>query len=149
MFASRPEAVAAELARVVRPGGRLVLTTWRPDSTIFEMFKTMKPYMPPPPSPPPPSPFEWGREDRVGALLGTHFDLTFEPGTTVLRMPSGDEVWSTFFEGYGPTRVLANSLDPQRREALRRDFVALHERHRGSCGIAMPRDYLVTLGVRK
>ena len=39
MFASRPAAAAAELARVTRPGGRLVLTTWRPDSTVFGMFR--------------------------------------------------------------------------------------------------------------
>ena len=50
MFASRPEAAAAELARVCRKGGRVALTTWPPDSTVFEMFMVMKPYMPPPPA---------------------------------------------------------------------------------------------------
>ena len=32
MFASRPEAAASELARVVRKGGRIALTTWTSDS---------------------------------------------------------------------------------------------------------------------
>ena len=70
MFASNPEAVAAELARVCRKGGRIGLTTWPPDGTIAGLFKVMRPFMPPPPPSPPPSPFEWGRPERVTALLG-------------------------------------------------------------------------------
>ena len=65
MFASRPEAAAAELARVCRPGGRIALTTWLSDGNLFKMFQVMRAYMPPPPSPPPPSPFEWGRTERI------------------------------------------------------------------------------------
>ncbi len=65
MFASRPEAAAAELARVCRKGGRIALTTWLSDSNLFKMFMVMKPYMPPPPTPAPPSPFEWGKTERI------------------------------------------------------------------------------------
>lgn len=149
MFVARPEAAAAELARVVRRGGRIALTTWRPDGAIPEIFKTMRPYMPPPPVPPPPSPFAWGAEARLTELLGERFDLEFEAGNSVLRMPTGESVWDLFVEGYGPTRTLAGNLDAERRAALKRDFVALHEKHRTACGIAMPREYVVTIGVRK
>jgi len=82
-------------------------------------------------------------------LLGDAFDLRFETGTTTLRMPDGRSVWELFVEGYGPTKALAASCDAQRRESLRRDFIAFHERHRSDLGIAMPRDYLVTIGSRK
>jgi ubiquinone/menaquinone biosynthesis C-methylase UbiE len=41
MFASRPEAAAAELARVTKKGGRVALTTWLPDSNLFKMFMVM------------------------------------------------------------------------------------------------------------
>jgi len=149
MFVSRPEAAAAELARVTRKGGRLGLVTWLPGSAVEEIFQTMRPYMPPPPDNPPPSPFAWGREGRVRELLGDTFDLAFEPGTTVLRMPSGQTVWDIFVTGYGPTKTLAASLDPERRTALRRDFIAMHEKHRSPVGLAMPRDYLCTIGTRK
>lgn len=149
MFVARPEVAAAELARVVRPGGRLALATWRPDSTIFDLFKTMKPYMPPPPSTPPPSPFAWGTEDRLTELLGGAFDLAFESGTSMLRMPSGEAVWDVFVGGYGPTKTLANSLDPERAAGLKRDFIAMHEQYRAPNGLAMPREYVVTLGVRR
>ena len=45
MFVSRPEAAAAELARVVKKGGRLGLVTWAPSSTVAEIFKVMRPYI--------------------------------------------------------------------------------------------------------
>ena len=147
MFASRPEAVAKELARLCRPGGRIGLTTWPPGGTVAGLFGVMRPYMPPPPSPAPPSPFEWGRPERVSELLGGDFDLRFETGTTVLRMPSGERAWEVFCTGYGPTKMLHQTTD--RKDDLRRDFIAFHEAHRTDLGIAMPRDYLVVVGTRR
>jgi hypothetical protein len=114
-----------------------------------EIFQTMRPYMPPPPASPPPSPFAWGREDRVRELLGDTFDLSFERAATVLRMPSGQTVWDIFVAGYGPTKMLAGSLEPERRAALQRDFIAMHEKYRTPAGVAMPREYLCTVGIRK
>lgn len=149
MFVGNPEAAAAELARVCRKGGRLGLTTWPADGTIAGLFKVMKPYMPEPPSPPPPSPFEWGSRERVKQLLGPAFDLCFEAGTTVLREPSGLAVWELFVAGYGPTKSLAANLEPARRESLKRDFIAYHDSFKAELGVAMPRDYLVTIGIRK
>jgi SAM-dependent methyltransferase len=149
MFASRPEEVAKELARLCRPGGRIGLTTWPPTSTLAKMFQMMKPYMPPPPTPAPPSPFEWGREDRVKELLGRDFILKFDTGTTVLRMPSGEAVWEVFSKGYGPTKTLYQNAG-DRKEDLHRDFVAFHEAYRNAdFGVAMPREYLVTVGTRR
>jgi hypothetical protein len=40
------------------------------------------------------------------------------------------------------------SLDDERRRQLRRDFIAFHDRFRTELGVTMPRDYLVTIGVR-
>ena len=80
----RPEAAASELARVVRPGGRIALSTWAPDGTVFGMFQVMRAYMPAPPPPAPPSPFAWGRPERIRELLGEAFDLRFENGHVVL-----------------------------------------------------------------
>ena len=149
MFVSKPEAAAAELARVCKKGGRIGLMTWPADGTIAGLFKVMKPYMPAPATPLPPSPFEWGSRERVQQLLGAAFDLHFETGTTVLREPSGLAVWELFVKGYGPTKVLAAALDPERREGLKRDFIAYHDSFRSELGVAMPRDYLVTIGTHK
>ena len=111
MFASKQEAAAAELARVCRKGGRIALTTWLADSSVFQMFQVMKRYMPPPPSPPPRSPFEWGRIERIRELLGNDFDLRFEKGVSYYREPTAEAAWETFSTGYGPTRALAGNLD--------------------------------------
>ena len=35
------------------------------------------------------------------------------------------------------------------RDVLKRDFIAYHDGFRNDLGVAMPRDYLVTVGVRK
>jgi len=148
MFASRPEAAAAELARVCRTGGRIALTTWLSDSNLFKMFEVMKRYMPPPPSPAPRSPFEWGRTDRIRDLLGSAFQLRFEKGVSYYREPNGDAAWQTFSTGYGPTLTLANSLDPARREALHQDFAAFHDGFPTELGICVPREYWLTIGVR-
>jgi ubiquinone/menaquinone biosynthesis C-methylase UbiE len=149
MFVSRPDAAADELSRVCKPGGRIALATWPSDGTIAGLFKVMKSYMPAPASPAAPSPFEWGSKERVQQLLGASFDLRFETGTTVLRVPSGEAVWDLFVSGYGPTKALASSLDSQRQEDLKRDFIAYHDGFKNDLGIAMPRDYLVTIGIRK
>jgi SAM-dependent methyltransferase len=148
MFASRPEAAAEELARVCRKGGRIALTTWAPDGSLFKMFQVMKRYAPPPPSPAPPSPFEWGRTERVQQLLEPAFSLQFEKGISYYREPSGEAAWDTFSNGYGPTRSLAASLDPELRSMFREDFVAFHDRFRSELGICVPREYWLTVGVR-
>jgi SAM-dependent methyltransferase len=149
MFASRPEAAAAELARVTKRGGRIALTTWLSDSNVFKMFQVMKAYMPPPPSPAPPSPFEWGRTERISQLLGDAFDLKFEKGVSFYREPDGEAAWNTFSTGYGPTKALAASLDDARRAELRRDFIAFHDGFPTELGICVPREYWVTVGWRK
>jgi len=148
MFASRPEAAAAEIARVCRKGGRIALTTWTPDSSVYKMFEVMRRYMPPPPSPAPRSPFEWGKTDRIVELLGGAFSLRFEKAVSYYREPSEEAAWITFSTGYGPTRSLVNSLDAERQAALHDDFTAFHARYPTELGICVPRDYLLTIGVR-
>jgi SAM-dependent methyltransferase len=148
MFASRPDAAAAELARVCRKGGRIALTTWLSDGNLTKMFEVMKRYMPPPPTPAPRSPFEWGRTERIRELLGSAFALRFENGTSFYREPSGEAAWDTFSTGYGPTRSLAGALDPARRAAFHQDFVAFHDGFATELGVCVPRDYWLTIGLR-
>lgn len=150
MFVARPEVAAAEIARVCRKGGRVALTTWLPDSNVFEMFRVMRAYMPAPPTPAPPSPFEWGRRERIEELFGAHFDLAFERGETIYYDSSGDAVWNAFTSGYGPTKALASSLEAGKREQFKREFIEFHdERFKAPLGISMPRQYLLTVGVRR
>ena len=149
MFASRPEAAAEEMARVCRPGGRIALTTWTSDGNVFKMFQVMKAYMPATQAPAPPSPFEWGNTDRIRQLLGRDFELRFERAVSYYREPSAEAAWQTFSTGYGPTRMLADTLEPSKRDALRADFIAFHAGFPTALGICVPREYWLTVGVRK
>lgn len=67
--------------------------------------------------------------------------------TTILRMPSGKAAWDIFVDGYGPTKAVYQSTD--RKDELKRDFIAFHDAYRTEMGIAMPRDYLVIIGTRR
>lgn len=148
MFASRPENVAAELARVCRPGGRLALVAWTPESTVASMFGVVRGFMPAPPSGAV-SPFAWGRRERMRELLGDAFDLRFEDGVSFYREPDAQSAWNTFVNSYGPIRSLAATLGDERGATFRKDFIALHERYATELGITMPREYLLAIGTRR
>jgi len=67
MFAPRPERVAAELLRVCRPRGRIVMGNWTPGGFIGQMFKINSTYAPPPPGMPSPC-FRATRQACVSAF---------------------------------------------------------------------------------
>lgn len=149
MFTQRPEDAAAELARVCRPGGRLVLAVWTPDGNVFEMFRIIKGHMPAPEGAPPPSPFEWGRTERLRELLSDAFELRFEEGTSYYREPDGAAAWQTFSEGYGPVRTLIGKLDANQRSRFQAEFTAFHDGFADEMGITVPRQYRVVHGIRR
>jgi SAM-dependent methyltransferase len=147
MFAPDHDAIARELVRVTKPGGRIALACWTPESGLAKLFAVMRPFQPAPP-PGVGNQFDWGREDYVRDLLGGDFELEFVHGDSVLEADSGESVWQLFSNEYGPTKTLADSLDEEQREELHRAFVDLHEASRVNGGIAFSRTYLLTLGTR-
>jgi SAM-dependent methyltransferase len=148
MFAPDHAAVAKELVRVTKPGGRIGMACWTLDSGLAKIFGIMRQYQPAPPAGVG-NPFDWGREDHVRDLLGGDFSLEFEILDSPLEMESGEAVWELFVSDYGPTKVLAESLDDEKREDLHREFVELHEQSRTNGGVKASRTYLLTVGTRK
>lgn len=145
MFA--PEATARELARVVRPGGRIGLVNWPPEGGVGRMFRMMAPFQP---SPPPSSPFDWGREKRARELLGDAFQLEIEDHVSTLETADGEEYWQLFVTSYGPTKTLAESLPEDRREEFHHTWVDFFEsEYRDGDRIAHAREYLLILGTRR
>ncbi len=147
MFAPDHGAVARELARVTASGGRVALACWTPESGLAQLFGVMRPFQPPPPEGVG-SPFDWGLESHVQDLLGDDFELEFEQLDSPLEMESGEAVWELFVRDYGPTKVVYESLDEERREELHRSFVELHEGSRVNGGLHFSRTYLLTAGTR-
>ena len=125
MFAARPERAAAELLRVTRPGGRIVMANWTPGSFIGEMLRTTVAYAPAPAGIP--SPLLWGTEDAVRARLGDGVSsLTFTRRLITFEYPFDPaQVVSEFRLWYGPTLRAFASLDHVNREGLRRDLEQL------------------------
>lgn len=143
MFARDPEAVASELARVVKPGGRISLVNWAVGGSVHEMFKLIGSYKPAE-ADPAPSPFEWGKTSRVIELLGDHFELEFEVGTSFFRPESGEKAWATFSTGFGPVVALLEKLSDEKAKSLEANFIAFHEACRNGAGILMRRPYVIT-----
>jgi SAM-dependent methyltransferase len=129
MFAPRPERVAAELVRVCRPGGRLIMINWTPDSFVGQMFKVNGKHLPPPPNMP--SPVLWGDEATVQERLGDGLtDLQMSRRHYPFKYPfSVPEVIEFYRAYYGPTQRAFAALDEAGQAALRRDLEALWSTH--------------------
>jgi SAM-dependent methyltransferase len=147
MFAFDQQQAAAEMARVCRPGGRLVIAAWVPGGAVDEFFGLLGGYSDAPP--PPASPLNWGDPDKVSALLGKDFDLTFERGQNNAYHHDCDAIWDWYQRGFGPLRLLADGLDADRRAALKRDVDAYHRHYETDAGLRVTRDYLVIIGTRR
>jgi ubiquinone/menaquinone biosynthesis C-methylase UbiE len=69
MFAPDQRKTADELLRVCRPGGKIGLANWTPESYAGQILKTVAKYAPPTPSGFVP-PVLWGTEARLSELFG-------------------------------------------------------------------------------
>lgn len=147
MFAGDPARAAAELARVLRPGGRLVLAVWVPEGSVQRFFEAVAAFDDAPP--PPANPFDWGDPDRVRARLGGAFALTFEDGTSHAYHPSVDAIWNWYVKGFGPLRFLHERLPGERRTALKAAVDRYHAPYRTAAGLHVTRDYRVVIGERR
>jgi SAM-dependent methyltransferase len=150
MFAPDHEATAHELARVVKPGGRIGLANWTPaEKGLAAIFRIMKPFQPSPPESAG-YPFDWGDEQHVRDLLGDAFELEIERDVSPLRLPDGETYWQLFSSSYGPTRTLNESLDEERREELHRSWVEFMDTELAQDGeIVHAREWILVLGTRR
>jgi SAM-dependent methyltransferase len=145
IFAPDHSAVARELARVCRPGGRLGLVSWRPNPAYSAVLQPFRPR----PEPGAGDPYDWGRVEHVLDLLGDGFELRFVEGTHALRGESAEAIWELLTAAHGGFKGLLESLDTRRRAQLHRAFVEYLQRYRADGGISAPDDYLLILGVRR
>ena len=143
MFTPNQDKAAAELARVCRPGGRIGLANWTPESFIGQLFKTIGKYIPPAPGVK--SPGLWGTKARLDELFG---DTAREIRTTsrefTFRYRSPTHWIDVFRTYYGPMNKTFGALDAEKQAAFTRDLLALMEsRNRsGDRTLVLPSEYL-------
>jgi SAM-dependent methyltransferase len=125
MFAPRPEVVASEFARVLKPGGLLAMANWNPASFTGRMFKVGSGHVPPPPGIA--APVLWGDEATVRNRLDPHFkEIHTEIIPVDFDMPTNPAGAVAFFRKYfGPTQMAFSRLDETGQAALAADLEAL------------------------
>ncbi len=145
IFAPDHAAVAAELARVCGPGGRIGFSAWRKGGGFQPVTRRYS------------SPLlagqgdsdDWGSEEYVRERLGAAFEISYEGGDAPVTGESGEAAWALISEGSGPFKARVAALEPERQEQLHREFVELLESHRPNGGVSLPPPYLLVTGTRR
>jgi SAM-dependent methyltransferase len=141
MFAPRHQVTAGEMARVLRPGGRVGVCTWSPRGIQGDFFRALAAHAPPLPDFAEP-PLLWGSEDHVrGLFAGTGVQLEFDRDT-VQEQPfgSGDDAVDFLATNFGPMMMLRGLLESKGVwEDLRAQLAKIYDRRE-------PAEYLLVLG---
>ena len=149
MFAPRHDRTARELARVLRPGGRMGLTSWTPQSSLADLMRALLGALPPTPDFVQPPPL-WGSEQHVQTLFeGTAIELEFAREAIEFRFDSIESALEIYETKWGPFIEARELLEPQGLwSELRSHLGAVLERHNLSSGfdLRFPGEYLVVVG---
>jgi ubiquinone/menaquinone biosynthesis C-methylase UbiE len=131
MFTPDQERAARELLRVVRPGGRIGLASWTPESFIGELFRTIGKHVPPAPGLK--SPALWGTGQRLVELFGAGAAVIRpQRREFVFRYRSPQHWLQVFRSYYGPVHKSFAALAAPAQEALAADLLDLLAKHNRS-----------------
>ena len=159
MFAPKPFDVAAEMVRVTRPGGRVVMGNWIPNdptSFVSQLLKISSSFMPPPPEGFI-SPMTWGVDthifERFGRAGVPKEKISMVKDTYFFISPdkSPDDVIELFRQFYGPTMNAFEAAEKSGKvEELHRQLLELAKAQNQSTdgGTSIPATFLrVTVGL--
>jgi len=143
MFAPDQARAAAEIRRVVRPGGRIGMANWTPEGFIGQLFKAVGKHIAPPPGLA--SPLLWGNEDHVRQLFGADaLQARITRRMFNFRYASPTHWVHVFRDYYGPLNRAFAALAPSAADALEQDLLALIDRFNtaGPDSMVAPAEYL-------
>jgi SAM-dependent methyltransferase len=155
MFTPDQERAAQELLRVCRPGGKIGLANWTPDSFVGQIFRIIGGYIPPVPGLR--SPALWGTEERLRELFSDEIAASgpaaFQATSRYFnfRYCSAVEWLNLFRTYYGPVHKAFAALDTDGRDGLERDLTELARRsdRGGKEGLVVPSEYLEVVATRR
>jgi ubiquinone/menaquinone biosynthesis C-methylase UbiE len=150
MFTPNQAKAASELARVCKPGGKIGLANWTPESFIGQVFKTIGKYVPPAPGVQ--SPALWGTKTRLEELFSkTVREISATRRDFVFRYRSAAHWIEVFRTFYGPMNKTYGALDADKQSAFNQDLLALiASRNRSGDGtLVLPSEYLEVVLERK
>jgi ubiquinone/menaquinone biosynthesis C-methylase UbiE len=149
-IAPRPEVVARELFRVVRPGGTVGLTSWTPEGVMAEMFGIGRRFAPLDPDQPPSE--LWGDEATARERLEPHAArVEYERGRLVWKADS-PRAFLDEFTASAPTLAAARKgLPPERFDELRALTGEMLERNNaaGDGSLRLEAEYAVIVARRR
>lgn len=149
MFTPDQQRAASEMARVCRPGGKIGLANWTPESFIGQLFKAIGKHIPPPPGLRPPA--LWGTEVRLAELFGeSAASIDLQRRNFVFRYRSPAHWLEVFRTYYGPTKRAFEALDARGGKELEQDILALLARgnRSGDGTLVLPSEYAEVVIVR-
>jgi len=141
IFVPNCDAVAGELTRVCRRGGRLGLTVWyrKPElDALWDRFgrtSTVDAYV-------------WSEQAELERLLDGAFELERHERVWRLEGESGEAVYDFWSRVAPPTKAFLDSLDDRTRARARAALVEYWEGFRRDDRVSEPRPYAVVLGTR-
>jgi ubiquinone/menaquinone biosynthesis C-methylase UbiE len=150
MFTPNQDKAASELARVCKPGGRIGLANWTPESFIGQLFRTIGKYVPPVPGVN--SPALWGTKARLEELFGkTAREIRTTSREFAFRYRSPRHWIEVFRTYYGPMNKTFGALDAHEQAAFTQELLALLDsRNRsGDRTLVLPSEYLEVVIERK
>jgi ubiquinone/menaquinone biosynthesis C-methylase UbiE len=122
MFSPYPEAVASEMARILKPGGLLAMANWTESGFNGRMSKVFSKFLPPRSGII--SPMLWGDERVVCERFGQDFasvETTVVDFDWEIQM-SANKAAEFFARNAGPFQLLLTRLDERGRSALLNDY---------------------------
>jgi SAM-dependent methyltransferase len=150
MFTADQDKAAAELLRVCKPGGRIGLANWTPESFVGQMFRTIAKYIPSAPGLKPPA--LWGTRSRLEELFGTSARTIGSKSRFFnFRYRSPEHFVEVFRSYYGPMNKTYAALDAAKQAALTSDLLALIAlgNASGDATLVVPSAYLEVVIERK
>ena len=150
MFSPDQARAAAEMARVCRPGGRIGLANWTPDSLVGRMFKVLGRQLPPPAGLQPPS--LWGVETHCSPCSATAPPaMQVTPRVFNFRYRSAAHFVDVFRQWYGPVHKAFAALPADQAQVLEHDLIELlNEMNTAGAGsLVVPSAYLEVVITRR